>query len=74
MDTADKKADQSETAENFSILTQAQYQLEHREHKDMEPIKDEMTTSNLQDPFSGEEGTQVQYRIMKWWYVSSFPD
>ncbi|KAE8312385.1 transmembrane amino acid transporter protein-domain-containing protein [Aspergillus transmontanensis] len=30
-----------------------------------------MTASRLQDPFAGEEGSQVQYRIMKWWYSIS---
>ncbi|KAB8203489.1 transmembrane amino acid transporter protein-domain-containing protein [Aspergillus parasiticus] len=58
----DKKKDQYE---NDQIIDQVDSTRGY-----MEPIKDEMTASRLQDPFAGEEGSQVQYRIMKWWHCA----
>lgn len=59
MEVPDKKAGQHETGQNIDQIDPA--------HGYMEPVKDRMATSRLQDPFAGEEVSQVQYRIMKWW-------
>ncbi|KAJ6021547.1 hypothetical protein N7540_007051 [Penicillium herquei] len=58
MEVPDKKAGQHETGHDIEQIDAV--------HGYMEPIKDRMATSRLKDPFAGEEGSQVQYRIMKW--------
>ncbi|KAL2843911.1 transmembrane amino acid transporter protein-domain-containing protein [Aspergillus pseudoustus] len=64
---ADTQPTQDDTDTKLSIhdgRTQGQFS-EHYE----EPIKPPIVPARLQDPFVGDEGAEVHYRVMKWWYV-----
>jgi hypothetical protein len=72
MSSPDKKTNHEEMVERSSICeSRTEYQRHHHSHIDDEPIKNGLPSAGPQDPFMGEEGTQVQYRSMKWWWVLS---
>lgn len=68
MDSPDKKVNGCETEDRLSILEgDSQYQVRHRVFDGVESLKATMPSQFPRDPFTGEEGTDVQYRSMKWW-------
>lgn len=73
MDSTDKKSRSCETDAKVSMPEgDAQHQVEHRDLGDVEDLKKNVPPQHAQDPFGGEEGAQVQYRSMNWWYVVVF--
>jgi hypothetical protein len=68
MASTKKKTEHEEMVERSSIDEAHTVNQDHRSsHIEEEPSKDVKSFAGPQDPFSGEEGTQVQYRSMKWW-------
>lgn len=65
----EKKINQNNENDRLSIFE------EHIEHQpgnwmqDVAIAKGTMSFPRDRDPFMGDEGAEVQYRSMKWWYV-----
>jgi hypothetical protein len=68
MASTEKKTEHDEMVERSSIdEAHTANQAPRSRHVEEEPSKDVKSLAGPQDPFMGEEGTQVQYRSMKWW-------
>jgi hypothetical protein len=68
MASTEKKTEHDEMVERTSVdEARTVHQGRHSSHVEEEPSKDVKSLAGPQDPFMGEEGTQVQYRSMKWW-------
>ena len=68
MDSENKKMDEWEVQDRLSITEgHSRYRVGRRVFNDVEDRKAAIPSQFRQDPFMNEEGTQVQYRSMKWW-------
>ncbi|KAL3490052.1 transmembrane amino acid transporter protein-domain-containing protein [Aspergillus germanicus] len=71
MASTEKKTEHDEMVERSSMSQAHTVNQGHRSsHAEEEPSKDVKAFAGPQDPFMGEEGTQVQYRSMKWWHCA----
>lgn len=69
MTSTDKKTNQNDGNDRLSILEGRIEQQPHNWTEEVENIKDTMRSPRDGDPFMGDDGAEVQYRSMKWWYV-----